>query len=328
MSRAKLKTEDLLARIEAEVRRLRSGDDWKRWLKAAAQFHQYSFGNVLLIQLQRPDATRVAGYGDWQKLGRQVIRGETGIKILAPVWSRKTDTVAHAEQDQPQDREAKPAKVRSGRRLIGFRTTVVFDISQTTGEPLPAGPTPQPVVGQVPPGLWEALAAEVSNAGFTLAREKASDLTVDGYTDHDEKKVVVATHLDDVSAVACLAHEIAHMRMHSIQEVVAAGTIMCRGTREVEAESVAYVLLSHHGLETDQSSFGYIAGWAATVDKGTPEKVLQATGRRVTAMAKQLINSTDRFRGEISPVPVRPEISRSFAYELPGVELDFVGPIL
>lgn len=323
-----LKTEELQARIETEVRRLRSGDDWKRWLRAAALFHEYSFGNVLLIQLQRPDATRVAGYGVWQKLGRQVTRGETGISILAPRWSRKTDDATPAEQAEPQDRDAKPPKVGTGRRLIGFRTTTVFDISQTTGQPLPEGPTPQPVVGQIPPGLWAALAAEVSNAGFTLVREKASDPSVEGYTDHENKKLVVATHLDDVTAVSRLAHEVAHMRMHSIQEIVAAGTIMCRGTREVEAESVAYVVLAHHGLETDQSSFRYIAGWAATIDKDAPEKVLQATGRRVAEMAKQLIDSTDMFRGERSADTARPGIPRSFALEIPGNEFDLVGPVL
>jgi hypothetical protein len=328
VSRTKPKTEELQARIEAEVRRLRSGDDWKRWLKAAALFHEYSFGNVLLIQLQRPDATRVAGYGVWQKLGRQVTRGETGISILAPRWSRKTDDADRDDHAKPPDQEPKGAKTGGGRRLIGFRSTAVFDISQTSGEPLALPPTPQPVVGQIPSGLWEALAQEVSNAGFALIREKTWELSVEGYTDHESRKVVIATHLDDVTAVARLAHEVAHMRMHSAREVTAAGSIMCRGTREVEAESVAYVVLAHHGLEIDGSSFAYIAGWAATVDRKAPEKVLQATGRRVVETAKQLIDSTDIYRGERSPAVARTEIARGFTHELAGVERGSVGPIL
>jgi hypothetical protein len=328
VSRTRLKTEELQARIETEVRRLRSGDDWKRWLRGAALFHEYSFGNVLLIQQQRPDATRVAGYGVWQKLGRQVTRGETAITILAPRWSRKADDVDPGEHADPRVRDAKSTKAGGGRRLIGFRPAFVFDVSQTTGVPLAEPPTPKPVIGQAPPGLWEALAAEVSNAGFTLSRERAWDRSVEGYTDHASKKVVVATHLDDVTAVTRLAHEVAHMRMHSAREVTAAGSIMCRGMREVEAESVAYVVLAHHGLEIEGSSFPYIAGWASTVDKKAPEKVLQATGRRVAEMAKQLIDSTASYRGERSPATTRSEIPRTFAQELTGAERDPVGPLL
>jgi len=97
-----------------------------------------------------------------------------------------------------------------------------------------------------------------------------------------------------VTAVARLAHEVGHMRMHSAEEVAGAGSITCRGVREVEAESIAYIVLAHHGLKTGGSSFPYVASWASTVDQNEPEKVIQTTGARVVSVARELIESTSR----------------------------------
>jgi hypothetical protein len=161
--------------------------------------------------------------------------------------------------------------------------------------------------------LWDALVKEVSSRGFSLARRSTGDRS-EGYTDYVGRQVVVADHLDEVTAVARLAHEVGHLRMHSAAEIADAGSIMCRGIREVEAESVAYIVLAHHGLKTDGSSFPYVASWASTVDQNEPEKVIQSTGPHVVNVARQLIESTSQhLRPEPEPAGriVRPTQPRS-----------------
>jgi hypothetical protein len=219
--------------------------------------------------------------------------------------------------------------------LIGFRVARVWDISQTSGDPLPAPPAPGEVVGSAPTGLWDALAHEVASARFELAREPMMREDAEGYTNYQERRVVVADHLDDVTAVARLAHEVAHMSMHQPDDVAAAGSVMCRGIREVEAESVAYVLLAHHGLTIGGSSFPYVAGWAATVDSVEPEKVLQKTGQRVVHAARKLIDSTSQHLKpasqtageEISPGRQRTPVSEQGSIRVPAFT-DVGGPQL
>jgi hypothetical protein len=179
------------------------------------------------------------------------------------------------------------------------------------------------------------LAHEVASARFELSREPMRSEDVEGYTNYQERRVVVADHLDDVTAVARLAHEVAHMSMHQPDDVATAGSVMCRGIREVEAESVAYVLLAHHGLTTGGSSFPYVAGWAATVDSAEPEKVVQQTGQRVVHAARKLIDSTsqqlkpaNRTAGaEISPDRQRTPVSEQGSIRVPAFT-DVRGPQL
>ena len=154
----------------------------------------------------------------------------------------------------------------------------------------PAGPA----AGAVTSDLWRALEHEVHSAGYTLVEGNTGNHSVDGFTNYRTRTVVIRNGLDDVSAVARLAHEVAHLRMHQHQEIASSGSVMCRGIREIEAESVAYILLSHHGLSTGGSSFRYVASWAAAVNKREPEKVIERTGNRVVAVARRLVQSVDR----------------------------------
>ncbi len=268
----------LHARLAEQVAALRSGADWRAWLQVARRFHTYSFSNTLLIAAQRPDATTVAGYRAWQALGRQVDKGERGIGILAPVLRRPRQDRRSIDPQRPDD-PAKPIEADTGEpdgrpgRLAGFRVAYVWDVAQTSGRPLPEQPRPQLLAGHAPPGLWESLTGLVTGRGFTVERGDCGP--ANGITDFTARTVRVRGDVDDAQAVKTLAHEAGHVLLHDPADpadlggstVTSAG--FCRGTVEVEAESLAYLVAAAHGLATDDYTFPYVTGWAAGIT-GTP----------------------------------------------------------
>ncbi|WP_088312713.1 ArdC family protein [Kineosporia sp. R_H_3] len=368
-------------RLAEQVAALRSGQDWQRWLATAARFHTYSFGNTMLILAQRPDATAVAGYGAWKALGRQVSKGEKGIAILAPVLRR---TPTHGDQPAPvpqgTDRttgppETGPARtadperatpaaggegeVQTGRRRVsGFRVTYVFDVSQTSGTPLPEQPAPQLLEGHAPPGLWDALAAQVAAAGYSLERGDCAG--ANGVTIPATATVRVRDDVDDAQAVKTLAHELAHVLLHApppprttaatgtteravtVGSGAPAGTgravpagsdpgaapppavFACRGGIEVEAESVAYLVMAAHGLDTSTYTFPYVTHWAEGVRDRSPEDVVRATGERVLRAARQILAASTGpapATGDLDVVGHRVAVAREAAVGL-GVGTD------
>jgi DNA primase len=279
----------LHARLAEQVERLSSGEDWAAWLRVAARFHDYSLSNVLLILAQRPDATRVAGYRTWQTLGRQVDKGQHGIQILAPV-TRRTDPPATKDTDPAAPNpEASPESLR---RVVGWRVAHVWDISQTSGAPLPEPPTAELLAGAAPDALWDALSAHVSAAGYTLERGDCAG--ANGVTRFTDRVVRVRADVDDAQAVKTLAHELAHVLLHDPSGAApreSGNAVRCRGTVEVEAESVAYLVCASAGLPTDDYTFPYIATWAANTANGkTPAEVVTATGQRVLGTARTILH--------------------------------------
>jgi antirestriction protein ArdC len=246
---------DLAAAIEA----LSSGEDWQRMLEAASRFHRYSANNVFLIMLQRPDATRVAGYKTWQKLGRHVRKGERGIRILAPCAYRYVTT-------DDEGTETSHMGIR------GFTTTAVFDISQTDGLEFP-DVHPTLLEGDDTTGLWDSLAAQVKAAGYTV--ERGDCCGANGFTDHLVRTVRVRDDVSDAQACKTLCHELAHVMLHPDTTVY----FGCRGLCEVEAESVAYLVCQVAGLATDGYSFPYVARWA----DGKADRVRETADRVLTA---------------------------------------------
>jgi len=285
-------------RLADEVAALRTGEDWQRWLDVARRLPSYSFGNCLLIAAQRPDATAVAGYRAWQALGRQVDRGERGLQILAPVVRRQRR--ATGEPTEPVEApESEPTVLPEPHgHVAGFRVTYVWDVAQTSGEPLPEPPHPQLLRGQAPPGLWDALEHLVVERGYAVQRGDCG--TANGWTDHASRQVRVRSDVDDAQAVKTLAHEVAHVLLHEPSGATTGGTRGCRGLIEVEAESVAYLVTGAHGLSTDDYTFAYVTGWADSVD-GPAEQVVRATGRRVLAAAHQVLAVTQ------PPAPPAPD---------------------
>ncbi len=209
-------------------------------LATMARFHQYSFGNILLIAVQRPDAARVAGYNTWTRFNRYVRKGERGIAIVAPIRVRRRKEPA-GEADGQEEQDGAPAPV------VRFKTAYVFDISQTEGEPLPE---PSRVAGD-PGGCVERLQALVAECGIVL--EVAADLGgADGRSSGG--KIVLRAGLSPAEEFSTLVHELAHERLHHGPDAERPG----RTVRETEAEAVAFVVGEAVGLQVGSASADYI----------------------------------------------------------------------
>jgi len=274
------KLDALHERLQREVQALVSGEDWRRWLQVASRFHTYSFRNTVLILAQRPEATAVAGYEAWRTLGRQVNKGERGIQVLAPVLRRTAKTA---------DGEQASEDVHSMRRRAGFRLAHVWDLSQTSGTPLPVQPKPVLLTGQAPNGLWDALVTVATDAGFSV--DRADCRTANGYTDFAAREIRVRADVDDAQACKTLAHEIGHLSMHDTAAFNGT-TAGCCGVAEVEAESLAYLVTASHALDASGYTFAYVASWAGTVNGSEPHAVVRATGQRVMTAAHSVLSRT------------------------------------
>lgn len=210
--------EGLHQQLAHGVAAIRDGDSWADWLAAAAKFHRYSFGNQILIAMQKPDASLVAGYGAWQAMGRQVIKGEKALWILAPVTRRgpRPDPDGALDADDVTEPTTTGADVgdptgpASRARVVGFTGAAVFDVSQTEGDPVPTPPRPQLLAGQAPPGLWDALTEAITARGFTVTRcpDTAAIGGANGVTDYTTRTVTVRADVDDAMAVKTLAHDL------------------------------------------------------------------------------------------------------------------------
>ncbi|MFN0029838.1 MAG: ArdC-like ssDNA-binding domain-containing protein [Acidimicrobiales bacterium] len=254
-------------RIEHAVQAIVTGDQWREMLDVAARFHTYSPNNVWLILAQHPDATQVAGFHTWRKIGRQVRKGERGIAILAPMVSRArpiddTDTASH------------PGLVRV---LRGFRVVYVFDLAQTDGNPLP-DVAPTMLAGQDPTGWYEQVAVLVTTSGFTVRRADCSP--ANGTTNFTTRQVTVRADLSPVQAVKTLTHELGHVLLHDDTDRTAPD----RARFEVEAESVAYLVCATLGIDTDDYSFPYLARWS-----GSDLELIRTTAARALGCARRIL---------------------------------------
>lgn len=301
------KLSELQQRLADEIGKLTDGQQWRAWLQFAARFPSYSFNNTVLIQAQRPDATWVAGYTAWKQQGRQVRAGEKGLAILAPVVGRAPEPTEPDPGDPAASPRAdsEPAPPAGGpdqpRGVRGFRVVHVFDISQTDGPPIDAPTRPllrepdlQLLAGQAPDGLWDALHSLATDHGYRVERGPCG--AANGWTNYQQRLIRVRADVDDAQAAKTMIHENAHMLMHDPGAFPSGVTSNCQGTREVEAESVAFLVAGHHGMDTSPYSFGYITGWAqraAAEAQQSPEDLLRAVGQRVMATALAITEVTD-----------------------------------
>ncbi|WP_159599069.1 ArdC-like ssDNA-binding domain-containing protein [Agromyces humi] len=292
---------ELHEHLVASVETLVTGDEWKRALEFAARFRTRSFNNTLLIWWQHeaayrqgripdPMPTFVAGFKQWQALGRRVIAGQRGYMIFAPLTARfATSAPTDADSWRRLDRNERPRAgeiVRS--RMVGVRPAYVWDVSQTDGRPLPEVPAPLLLRGEAPPGLWDGLAAIVRDEGFTLSTvSDATELrSANGVTDFGARAVMVRDDMDAAARVKTLAHELAHIQMHEPESDASSH----RGIGEVEAESVALMIGAAHGMDTSDYTIPYVSSWANSVQGRSPTEVVQETGERVRRTAAALLD--------------------------------------
>lgn len=260
--------EALQASIAEQVEQLRSSEDWQRFLTFLQSFHTYSLNNVLLILAQRPDATRVAGFRQWQGMGRQVRKGERGLRIFG--YSCST-----TEEDE-HGQETERIRVR-------FPVLTVFDIAQTDpldGVEQAADPV-QLLTGTDDHGIPVALTHHLEQDGWTVAVEPITG-AANGYTDPKDRRVVIGSHLSPEQAAKTLIHEAAHVELGHADEPDGEYAAH-RGLKETEAESVAYIVAGLLGFDTAAYSIGYIAGWS----QGDTD-IIRATAQRVLTAAHHL----------------------------------------
>ena len=252
-SKQQQQLKEITEKLEQGVKELFTSEKYMEYLRVMSQFHNYSFSNTLLIAMQKPEATLVAGYGAWQKkFERNVMKGEKAIKIFAPA-PRKVEVerdMLDPETQRPvidENGEVKKEKVTVQQPY--FKITSVFDVSQTDGKPLPELNTVQDLTADV----------EGYNIFFE-ALKRTSKVPMDfqsieggshGFYHQVEKRIAIAEGMSEAQNVKTGIHEIAHSRMHDRDMIDAENGIMVdRRTREVQAESVAYTVCQHYGIET------------------------------------------------------------------------------
>jgi len=274
---AEEKLEAMHEALVAKTATLTTSAGWTEYLDFLAKFRQYSFNNTMLILIQRPDATHVASYKRWTEMGRQVKKGEKSLGIFAPMMRKREDKTTGEER----------------RYISGFRIVPVFDIAQTEGDPVPAPVLPVLLDGEAPAGLYDSLALLVAEKGYSL-KIGPTVAGENGYCSPASKTIHVTEGLSNAQAAKTLCHEVAHMLLHTEEDSLTVEAMAHRGIAEVEAESVAHIVLGSVGMPTDEYTLPYIAGWS----DGKPEAVA-ATADRVLKTTKEILAKIEEF----VPVP-------------------------
>ena len=290
----------LTEKLEAGVKEVFESEKYKTCLKAMSRFHHYSFGNVMLILMQCPEASLVAGYTTWKKqFGRTVKRGEHGIQIIAPVKRSKLVSQDKLDPDTQQPvmgPDGKPEKEPVFVQYQGFQVAYVFDVSQTEGRELPSLGVDE-LTGDVP--NYDALFFAVE-AISPVPVEFRPTSAAKGCYNHLERKIYVNEGMSQVQTLKTLIHETAHALLHDSSVLDDEIPKKDRHTKEVEAESIAYVVCQHFGIDTSDYSFPYVTGWSR--DKELPE--LKASLECISKTAAEMIDSVEKHCSEKEKVSV------------------------
>ena len=287
------KVKAITDQLEAGIQALFESDKFQQYLKTLSKFHDYSLNNTLLIALQKPDATLVAGYTAWKKqFGRQVQKGESGIRILAPTPYKKkmevdkTDPITGEIIKNPDGTSVKESKEVL---MPAFKVVNVFDVSQTDGKPLPTIGVNE-LTGDV--AQYEMFFEALKKACPVPIGFEQIDGGAKGYFHTVENRIAIQEGMSQVQTIKTAIHEMTHQKLHSIDPTAKtdlAEPKLTRNHKEVEAESVAFTVCQHYGIDTGDYSFAYVAGWSH--GKETPE--LKASLDKIRKTASEMITEID-----------------------------------
>ena len=293
----KQKVKEITDKLEAGLKELFESEKYKSYLSTMSKFHNYSFNNTLLIAMQKPEATLVAGYQAWQKnFERHVNKGEKAIRILAPApykIKEERDKLDPVTGEMMFDENGMPQKEETEVTIPAFRAVSVFDVSQTDGKPIPELEVNE-LLSTVE-GYEDFVQALMNISPVPIAFE---DIPGDskGYFSTAEKRIAVQENMSESQTLKTMVHEVAHSMLHD-KEVNQSMDIPVkdRNTKEVEAESVAFTVCQHFGIDTSDYSFGYIAGWSS----GRDTKELRASLDTIRKTASELITGIEGAMQEL-----------------------------
>lgn len=283
--------DSIMQSLESGVEELFTSNRYKEFLKTMAKFHNYSFNNTMLIAMQRPDATLVTSYKNWQSMGRQVMKGEKGITIIAPAPYKKMKEKEVLDENQRpiMGTDGKPKTEQVEVTVPHFKAVTVFDIAQTSGEPIQT----------LAPELLTAAVQDFDS--FMQAIQKISPVPIrfdeidgnaNGYYHNADKEIVIKKGLSESQTLKTAIHETAHAKLHDREIMESLGLEKDRLTKEVEAESVAYCVCSSFGLDTSDYSFPYIAGWSSSREmkemKTSMDVIRKTAGEMIDQLTEEL----------------------------------------
>ena len=275
----------LTDQLEKGIKEVFTSEKYKAYLSTMEKFHSYSFNNSILIYVQKPNASMVAGFKTWQSLERQVKKGERGIRIFAPrpyKVIRDVEAVDPGTGEVLLDPNGKPIMEKEERSYVRFIPVKVFDVSQTEGKALPT--LTEELQGEAQ--NYEALMAAIKETAQVPIRFDTWTESKKGYYSLSNQEIVIKSGMSERQTVKTAIHETAHSILHTDPD-----EMKDRATKEVEAESVAFIVCQHFGLDTSDYSFGYLASWSN--GKGLPE--LKASLQTIQRTSNDLINRLNQL---------------------------------
>ena len=292
----KQRVQELTDKLEQGLQDLFNSDSYRNYLSTMSKFHNYSFNNTLLIAMQKPDATLVAGYKAWQKnFERHVNKGEKAIRILAPApykIKEERDKIDPVTQELLLDKDGNPQKEEVEITIPAFRAVSVFDVGQTDGKPIPELAAKE-LLSDVE-GYQDMIRAVEAISPVPIELEEIAGDSK-GYYDREAKRIAVQENMSESQTLKTMIHEVAHSKLHSKEVEQDEQMRKDRNTKEVEAESVAYTVCQHFGIDTSDYSFGYIAGWSS----GRDTKELRSSMDTIRRTASELITGIEEQLQEL-----------------------------
>ena len=293
------KLKEITDRLEQGITELFDSERYKEYLRVMSKFHNYSFNNTLLIAMQKPDASLIAGFSAWKNnFGRNVMKGQKGIKILAPSpfkIKKEMEKIDPQTQKAIIGKDGKPVTEEKEITIPAFKVVSVFDVSQTEGREIPDIAVNM-LTGDVE-HYKEVFAALEKTSPVPVGFEKIEG-GAHGYYHLEDKRIALDEGMSELQTLKTLIHEIAHAKLHDIDLNAPLEDLENRPdrrTREVQAESIAYTVCQHYGLDTSDYSFGYVAGWSA----GRELAELKSSLETIRSTAAETINSIDEHIAEL-----------------------------